>query len=79
MKKVFLLLMVLLFLSCGEDGSKVLLDPYISTWGTPTTTTQENKGSTIFMVYTWNTSKGSAKLILSKSDGKWKEVRFTEY
>ena len=82
MKRIFVLLVIILvlFVSCGsDDGGKALLDPYVAEWGSPRTSTQEDMGGVLFVTYVWDNAKGHAKLILSKTKGKWEEVNFTSY
>lgn len=80
MKKILIVLVVTLLMSCGgEGGEKALLDPYIAIHGQPTTTKEETLGNVVFVTYVWNSNKGQAKLVLSKSKGKWEEVRFSSY
>ena len=79
MKRIFMIMFVILLISCGEDGRDVLLKTYIDQWGQPLTSIEEKMGNVLFVTYEWDNYKGHAKLILSKSKGKWEEVRFTSY
>ena len=80
MKKILLVLVVALFISCGaEDNREELLSVYTAQWGRPTTIVEENMGKVLFVTYTWDSSRGHAKLVLSKAKNKSEEVRFTSY
>ena len=81
MKRVLIIfLLVLSLVACGnDDNGKAFLNSHIADWGQPSATSQEDVGGVIFVTYTWNSAKGHAKLVLSKSHGKWEEVRFDSY
>ncbi len=80
--KKFLLIMAmgLLLVSCVEkDNREDIVKVYSDEWGRPTTIVEENIGNVLFVTYTWDSAKGHAKLVLSKSKSGWEEVRFTSY
>lgn len=76
---VLLALVVMMLVSCVDDkGKDALLKPYVERLGNPILVSEEAYQKISFFTYSWDGPSCRATIVISKSAGGWKVVRFDE-